>query len=177
MMPFNQVVHQSKVNLTQTLTEGSSSVSSASGYFDITFSRITLPRWSSFRKLMRASPVAFTKRIMLLRGTWMSRLYHWRMPTRWGEREREESMQDLGSVHLIKKMNRPHRARKGKQPVYEKARMSRLGVPHHWRRKSQTSWWFDFASTWPSLSLTNRIATADALSIPICVRIGPNMWC
>jgi len=36
-------------------------------------------------------------------------------------------MQDLASVHLIKKMNRPHRARKGKQPVYEKARMSRLG--------------------------------------------------
>ena len=61
-------------------------------------------------------------------------------------------------------MNQPHRARKGKkQLVDEKARMSRLGVPHHWRRKSRL---LDdsILHLRGLLSLTKRIATADALT-------------
>jgi len=55
-------------------------------------------------------------------------------------------------------MNWPHLAQKReKRLVVEKARMSRLGAPTPLEKKESTSWWFDFASTWPSLlDETNR---------------------
>jgi hypothetical protein len=48
--------------------------------------------------IVKAAPVAFTNRLILLCGTWMSRFYHWRMPNSQGEGERR-SMQDFASVH------------------------------------------------------------------------------